>query len=162
MPVDDVTCAQWVVNYRVDAPFEKGEMDDFWKLANSDPDNFLSSSGGWAEMWGQDRNAMREGHFSGFPNRHFFEEDMIVQESMEPIVDRTREYLGTSDEVIMHVRRRLLEGVKRVEQGGAPWGLQQPDLINYARIRSCAVFLKPGEEWRAINSFDLAPPKAVA
>jgi hypothetical protein len=162
VPVDDVTCAQWVVNYRVDGPYEQGEVDDFWKFASNNPDNFLSGSGGFDDMWGQDRKAMKEGHFSGFPGRHFFEEDMIVQESMEPIVDRTREYLCQSDKVIMHVRRRLLEGVKRVEQSGAPWGLQQPDLVNYNRIRSCAVFLQPGEDWRAVDSFELAKPKAVA
>jgi phthalate 4,5-dioxygenase len=155
VPINDVNCAQWVVNYRTDAPYLPREVEDFWKFAGTDPDNFLSTSGGFADMWGQNRKAMRSGHFSGFPNRHFFEEDVIVQESMGRIVDRSREHLGPSDRVIMHVRRNLLESTWKVAEGGRPWGMENPTTIDYASIRSCAVFLQPGQDWRAVNAFDL-------
>ena len=156
VPVDDVNCAQWVLNYRTDGPFLAGEIDDFWHLANPDPDNFLNASGGWADIWGQDRAAMKAGHWSGFMSRHFFEEDMIVQEAMDPIVDRTREFLSQSDKTIAHVRRRLLDGTAAAERGEAPWGLEPANDIDYSRIRSCATYLKPGQSWREIDSFALA------
>lgn len=161
VPINDVACAQWVVNYRTDAPYLPGEVEDFWKLASEDPDNFLSASGGFDDMWNQDREAMRQGHFSGFPGRHFFEEDVIVQESMGPIVDRSREFLGQSDKVIMHVRRNLLAATEAMAEGRKPWGLDSPDKTDYSRIRSCAVFLNPGQDWRSVNAFDLEK-KAVA
>jgi hypothetical protein len=107
-------------------------------------------------MWGQDRAAMKAGHWSGFVSRHFFEEDMIVQESMDPIVDRTREFLSQSDKTIAHVRRRLLDGTAAAERGEAPWGLEPASDIDYSRIRSCATYLKPGQSWREIDSFALA------
>ncbi len=156
VPVDDEHCAQWVLNYRTDGPFLPGEIDDFWHMSNPDPDNFLNVSGGWADMWRQDRAAMKAGHWSGFVSRHFFEEDMVMQESMDPIVDRSREYLSQSDKTIIYVRRRLLEGVAAVERGEAGWGLARATDIDYSRIRSCATYLKPGETWRDIDSFALA------
>ncbi|MET4579439.1 Rieske 2Fe-2S domain-containing protein [Ottowia thiooxydans] len=156
VPIDDETCTQWVLNYRTDAAFEPGEIDDFWRYANPDPDNFLNPTSGPDDMWGQDRAAMKEGHFSGFPNRHFFEEDMIVQESMGSIVDRTREYLSQSDKTIIHVRRQLLKAADAVQRGEAPWGLRDAASVDYARIRSCAVFLEPGQDWTEVDAFLLA------
>lgn len=160
VPIDDENCAQWILNYRVDAPFGPGEVEDFWKLANPDPDNFLDVGGDADNMWNQDRQSMKDGHFSGFPGRHFFEEDMIVQESMGRIVDRSKEYLGQSDKVITYVRRNLMNSVNSVEAGGEPWGMQDPGAFDYRHIRSCAVFLEPEEDWTTIDSFALEERKA--
>lgn len=161
VPLDDYNCAQWIINYRVDGPFIPGEIEDFWKGANQDPDNFLNISGDFSDMWGQDRKAMAEGHFSGFPGRQFFEEDMIVQESMGPIVDRSREFLSSSDKVIVYVRKMLLEGSRRIEQGGAAWGHEAAADIDYSRIRSCALFLPKGDDWKKVDSFELAARQAA-
>ncbi len=157
VPVDDHNCAQWIFNYRTDGPFIPGEVDDFWHLSNPDPDNFLNVTGGFDDMWRQDRQAMKEGHFSGFLSRHFFEEDMNVQESMGPIVDRSREYLLQSDKTIIYVRRKLLAGTHAVERGEPAWGLQDAKDIDYSRIRSCAVYLRPDQDWRDVDSFAIAP-----
>ncbi|HEY0294761.1 MAG TPA: Rieske 2Fe-2S domain-containing protein [Bordetella sp.] len=162
VPIDDTHCTQWVVNYRTDAPFEPGEVEDFWRFANPDPDNFLTPTSGPADIWGQDRQAMQAGHFSGFPNRHFFEEDVVVQESMGPIVDRTREYLSQSDKTILYVRRQLLKAAEAAQRGEAPWGLGAAADIDYSRIRSCAVFLDQDENWPDIDSHRLEPRHAKA
>jgi phthalate 4,5-dioxygenase len=42
---------------------------------------------------------------------------------MEPIVDRSREHLGTSDVAVITMRRILLESVKACHDGGTPVGL---------------------------------------
>jgi len=162
VPVDDENCAQWVFNYRTDGPFPAGEIDDFWHLSNPDPNNFLTPIGTSENLWGQDRKAMKEGHFSGFLNRHFFEEDMIVQESMGKIVDRSREYLSQSDKTIIFVRRKLLASTHAVEKGLLPWGLDEGDKIDYSKIRSCAVYLGKDEDWKSVNSFSLTPEHTAA
>ena len=47
-------------------------------------------------------------------------EDIAVTTSMGPIVDRTREHLGSADVAIIHVRRRLLAVLRAFETEGAP------------------------------------------
>jgi nitrite reductase/ring-hydroxylating ferredoxin subunit len=84
-----------------------------------DVNNFGGFSGGREDNWGQDREAMARGHFSGFTG-NLLQEDTVTQISMGPIVDRTREHLSSSDVAIIHARRALLEAVERVQQGQHP------------------------------------------
>ncbi len=59
-------------------------------------------------LWGQDRAAMAAGKsFSGLTGVNL--QDIVVQESMGPVVDRTREHLGPADLAIIHFRKKLLE-----------------------------------------------------
>jgi phthalate 4,5-dioxygenase len=51
-------------------------------------------------------------------------QDYALQEGMGPIVDRTREHLGTSDRAIIATRQLLLEAIERVEAGAKPRGLE--------------------------------------
>jgi phenylpropionate dioxygenase-like ring-hydroxylating dioxygenase large terminal subunit len=83
-----------------------------------DPDNYVVLRHD-AEGWGQDREAMRNGHFTGFEGA-LLEEDMVVQASMGPIVDRTKEHLRASDVGVTHARRRLLEALATLQLGEAP------------------------------------------
>jgi hypothetical protein len=47
---------------------------------------------------------------------------------MGPIMDRTQEHLGTTDVLIIRVRRRLLAAAKALaEQGVTPPGVDQPE-----------------------------------
>ena len=63
-----------------------------------------------------------------------------MQESQGPIVDRTREHLGTSDGAIIKIRRRFLDVLNELEQGGTPPGLDPAS----QRCRS-AVFTVPAD-----------------
>jgi hypothetical protein len=44
--------------------------------------------------------------------------DQWAVESMGPIADRTKEHLGTSDQVIIANRRMLLKAIESVQAGG--------------------------------------------
>ena len=44
-----------------------------------------------------------------------------MQESMGPIVDRSKEHLGPADRAIIVARRLLLQAVKTVQEGGTRW-----------------------------------------
>jgi phthalate 4,5-dioxygenase len=95
-----------------------------------DVNDFGGFSGGREENWGQDREAMARGHFSGFTG-NLLQEDTVTQISMGPIVDRTREHLSSSDVAIIHARRALLAAVERVEAGHHPIGDGPPsDLLH--------------------------------
>jgi 5,5'-dehydrodivanillate O-demethylase len=51
------------------------------------------------------------------------EQDRIAQESQGLVADRSREYLGTSDEGIVVLRKILRESIKAVAEGHDPFGV---------------------------------------
>ncbi|MGH7040758.1 MAG: Rieske 2Fe-2S domain-containing protein [Acetobacteraceae bacterium] len=72
-------------------------------------------------------------------------QDQAITESMGPILDRGNEHLGTSDAMVIRVRRRLLEAARALaEEGTAPPGVDHPDIY---RVRSGGVFLPEGVNW---------------
>ena len=75
---------------------------------------------------------MRTKSYSGI--RGIMTQDHAVQESMGPIVDRSREHLGASDRAVIAVRRLLLDSVHAFLQGREPLGLDPA--IPYERICS--------------------------
>ncbi|MBW2424684.1 MAG: Rieske 2Fe-2S domain-containing protein [Deltaproteobacteria bacterium] len=83
--------------------------------------NFGGFAGGRDENWGQDREAMAKGHFSGFTG-NLLQEDTVTQLSMGPIVDRSREHLSSSDVAVVQARRALLRGLDNVAAGRWPVG----------------------------------------
>ena len=93
--------------------------------------------------------AMKAGHWSGITGRGNAYEDFAVQESMGPIVDRSKEYLGTCDRVIYRARRLLLEAVRRHRDSGELSFVGEA--IDFAAIRAVS-FVYPAEaDWRDID-----------
>lgn len=97
------------------------ETVQFSRRENRDPDNYALIGGDKANVWGQDRDLMAAGHFTGFDGC-LLDEDMVVQASMGPIVDRTKEQLCASDLGIVRMRQRLLAAIAAGERGSAPEG----------------------------------------
>ena len=81
--------------------------------------------------------------FCGIPG--FGVQDQAIQESQEPIVDRTQERLGRSDTAIIQVRRRLLTAARPLRAGGTAPG-PRPALY---RVRSTSVTLPRDADWVA-------------
>jgi phenylpropionate dioxygenase-like ring-hydroxylating dioxygenase large terminal subunit len=155
IPIDDENTAQWYLRYDVNQPINYDPAYTSKFGTNSgDPDFFNSDMGGLENMWNQDRQAMKDGHWSGIVNRTNAYEDFIVQESMGPIVDRSKEYLGASDVVISLARRQLLAAVKKHEEGEGPSWM---DGVDFRSIRSISVVLKPGRNWRNVDPLNLEP-----
>ena len=76
--------------------------------------------------YGQDRAAQHEKTFTGIPTIPL--QDQAATESMGPIYDRTQEHLGTSDAMIIRVRRRLIRAARELsEQGVTPPGVDNPE-----------------------------------
>ena len=53
------------------------------------------------------------------------QEDVVITESMGPVVDRSREHLGSSDQAIIRLRRSLLRALRAHQQGTVPEGLDR-------------------------------------
>jgi hypothetical protein len=88
-----------------------------------DPHNYGRFIAGRDDNWGQDREAMKNGHFSGFTG-NLLQEDIVTQASMGPIADRTKEHLSTSDVAIIHARRLLLDAIDDMNAGRRPPGAE--------------------------------------
>jgi len=154
IPVDDEWTAQWYFYYDADKPLDPGWVKQMWAGTSGNPDNFCSDMGGWDNMWHQDRKAMREGNWTGLARCIPFE-DFVVEESMGPIVDRTREYLGSSDQIIIRVRRTMLQAARDYQQGKPPLGLAQR--LDYSRIRALAIRFRNERDWRELDSMNPPP-----
>jgi phthalate 4,5-dioxygenase oxygenase subunit len=103
--------------------------------------------GNW---WQQDRAAMRSGaSYTGVAG--VLQQDMAVQESMGPLVDRTREHLGTSDIAIIRMRRRLLDALERFEADGSV--IAQDPGIPFERIRSEQKVIPVDQPWQSVGAY---------
>jgi phthalate 4,5-dioxygenase len=157
VPIDDEWSAHWYYHMN---PF--GAVPDWyreqqaWGAAPND-DDYSEDKGSVGNLWHQDRKAMKEGHWSGI-TKNFTYEDFIIEESMGPIVDRTAEYLGSSDAVIVRARRRLFNALREHAEGRLPFGLDQA--IDYSRIRALAIRLPEAASWLTVDPFD--PPTSIA
>lgn len=113
VPNDDVTTTVWYCMWKPHSTLVRGEPGAMWEVWNQE----------WQAKrdlykWGQDRGKMRAGHFTGIPN--LLAEDMAIAESMKPIVDRSREYLGSSDTAVARFRRTYLEALRQESAGETP------------------------------------------
>jgi phenylpropionate dioxygenase-like ring-hydroxylating dioxygenase large terminal subunit len=72
-------------------------------------------------------------------------QDAAMTTSMGPIYDRSKEHLGTTDAMVIRVRRRLIAAVQaHMNHGVTPPGVDDPDVY---RVRSGGVFLPPDADW---------------
>src|SRR5439155_4614499 len=72
-------------------------------------------------------------------------QDMAMTHSMGPIYDRSREHLGTTDQLIIRTRRRLIAAAKALrENGTAPSGVDRPEIYGQ---RSGGAVLPRSTDW---------------
>ena len=92
-----------------------------------------------------DRQVQKTVSFTGV--RGINTQDMVVQEGMGPIVDRSRENVGSSDKAILAMRKLLANAVRAVEQDGDPPGT---DPKTYRTARPYDGLVGKGGDWRAV------------
>src|SRR5262249_28794764 len=106
--------------------------------------------GDHGNRWGQDRGLMEAGHFTGFP-RSAIDEDAVVQVSMGPIVDRTRENLSSSDVAIAQTRRLILDTIASASAGELPPGsARSADAVRIPHPFDAVI--DAGESWRQLQA----------
>jgi phenylpropionate dioxygenase-like ring-hydroxylating dioxygenase large terminal subunit len=72
-------------------------------------------------------------------------QDAAVTTSMGPIYNRTQEHLGTSDAMVIRVRRRVIAAIQaHLRYGTVPPGVDTPEAY---RVRSGGVLLPEGADW---------------
>jgi hypothetical protein len=91
-----------------------------------------------------DREAQRNWEsYTGI--RGIRQQDMAMTETMGPIYDRSHEHLGTTDQFIIRVRRKLIASAKALrDQGIVPYGVDHPEVY---RQRSGEAVLPRSTTW---------------
>jgi nitrite reductase/ring-hydroxylating ferredoxin subunit len=147
-PVDDTHHLVFFGNYGKE-PLSLREVSGALEGALPDPRNFASLRGDRSNRWGQDRELMENGHWSGFA-RSAIEEDTAVQVSMGPIVDRTKENLSSSDVAVAHTRRLILDTIAAYKAGRLPPGsVRTPEGVRIPQPFDAV--LDAGESWRELQ-----------
>ena len=97
----------------------------------------------------QDRQAMRDGNFTGLPGIR--NQDKAMWETMGRISDRTSERLGAGDIAVIQFRRLLLDAVQRFVDGEGTIDLVAPHLP-HARLRSYQGSAAKTDNWRMLGA----------
>jgi hypothetical protein len=158
IPIDDENCWAWSFDYHAVRPltaYEVAAMQDgkgihvrylpgsFRPLANKDNDYLI------------DRHAQKAGRtYSGVAGIAM--QDASLQESMGPIVDRTKENLVSTDNAIIMARHRLLRAIKDLmDKDLTPPGVATA----HQRVRSASVILEPDRAFvdAAMNVLNVCP-----
>ena len=161
IPIDDENCWAWSYDYhptRDITPAERHAMQDgkgihckyvpgtFRPLANKDYDYLM------------DREAQKRGDtYSGIEGIAI--QDGSLQESMGPIIDRTKENLVSTDNGIIMARHRLMRAAKELaDKGTQPPGVD----LEHQRVRSAAVILPPDKAFKDAAKEEMTVRKGMA
>jgi phthalate 4,5-dioxygenase len=90
-----------------------------------------------------DRALQKSASFTGIKGVNT--QDFAVQEAMGPIVDRSKEHLGTTDRAVITTRQLLLEATRAVERGEMPLG---SDPTAARAVRPADHRIACGLDWR--------------
>ena len=146
VPVDDETCTVWNWYLSTAEPLSDEERSEerfgngpddvdqatFRSVPNRRNDYFI------------DRDAQARETFTGIPGINV--QDRAVQETMGPVVDRSREHLGGTDRTLIVMRQQLLDAVRAVRDGAAPPGTG----TSYYDARGVLRVLPRDSDWRAL------------
>lgn len=112
VPIDDEHTAFWSFRHDPENAIGVGPWNP-----ETDPMNWPPPlPGDQTNRWGQDREAMKHGSFSGFPV-HLFHEDLAAGYSQGKVATREKEFLNAGDQGVVKMRRLLLQAVKDFEAG---------------------------------------------
>ena len=90
-----------------------------------------------------DREAQATKRYSGIPPTKL--QDVAMTESMGPVMNRTKEHLGTTDAAIIQMRRVILRSANALREfGTVPAGVDNPSVF---RVRSATAILPRTTNW---------------
>jgi phthalate 4,5-dioxygenase oxygenase subunit len=151
VPVDDEHSIFFFLEFRRNGI----DMKDFplFKSLEDPTDWPPGPPGGPDNNWGQDREAMKNGHFTGFP-QNLLTEDLVCAMSMKPIVDRTKEMLNAADAAIVNVRKSVIQAVREFQDGKTPGCVTDRE---FAGIVPQSDLVPAGVSWREYFSRQETP-----
>jgi phthalate 4,5-dioxygenase oxygenase subunit len=119
VPIDDFNHCRFEFFYRHAEPLDKAKLIKNHH-ENVGPDNRHIRRP--ENRYLQDREELKRNESYGGMGLYFPAQDAFAIETQGAIQDRTKEHLGSTDIVIIGVRKALLKAIKQMQDGGeAPW-----------------------------------------
>ena len=152
VPIDDENTMLYFVRYNLKQPVDNKERERqiAWSglIPGVDIDDNNRMLRNRQNNWLQDRLSMRNGQsVSGL--RGVQVEDAVVQESMGPLYDRSKENLGTTDIAVVRMRRLMLRSVRDfIKEEKPPLGINIQN--RYNKLRGEEAIVAKGEKWQEI------------
>ena len=142
VPIDESHVWTFSVTWNPDRPLGEDEIEDTrsGRGLHAQVDERYRPIRNKDNNYQIDRLEQKTTTFTGI--KGISEQDMAMQESMGPLVDRSLEHLGTTDTAVIAFRRRLLNLVRDLEQGKEPEAPHRPESY---RVRSAAIVLQQAQ-----------------
>lgn len=142
VPIDDESCMVWSWSWTTHRPLTKEEV---FQMKKGEGIHAELIPGTFRPVLNKDNNYLldREMQASGksfIGIKGVGMEDQAIQESAGVLTDRSLERLGTSDTAIIKARRRLLNAMKKHQEGGDIEALKAES----SNIRAASVLLEKG------------------
>lgn len=129
-----------------------GEVGGFMERTN-DPRSYFMTKYNKRNDYGRDLDVQRSTMFCGIPFAGNLQDramtELMTNDRGEPIYDRSKEHLSSSDAMIVAVRRQLINAATRLhEDGVAPENVEN---VALDRVRSASLRLPAGSDWIALS-----------
>jgi len=125
VPIDDENCWFFRIKwnpYKALTPAERA-VNDF--SGNILPDGSWLNQANKSNDYLIDREAQRTKSYTGIPDGRA--QDAAMTDGMGAIVDRNHEHLGSTDQAIIRMRRRLIQAARELEEGVEPYAASHPE-----------------------------------
>jgi phenylpropionate dioxygenase-like ring-hydroxylating dioxygenase large terminal subunit len=165
VPMTDERCWVMCVTYRPDGPLGEAELAA-WRNGENSHRKVIPGTNTPVERLDNDylidRHAQKTVSYTGIQGIRA--QDAMVTETAGPIVDRTKEHLGTSDRAIIAMRRVLMDAATALDESGTvPAAVTQPWLY---RVRATQAVMPASADPTAADALMGAatakPPAAAA
>jgi phthalate 4,5-dioxygenase oxygenase subunit len=149
VPIDDVSCwvYNWMYSYDPGIPLSREYAIAHETMYGRGPDDLISGTFRLKKNLSNDylidRLEQKTKTFTGITGINT--QDMALQEGMGPIVDRSKEHLGTSDRAIIVMRQLLLEALNDMAAGKP---IRGADPTTYSHVRAVDLVIPPTPNWR--------------
>ena len=163
VPIDDEHTWSFHYQCRDDRPFSDEEKAQFMKGGGFPPRierrPYRLPDGGIIDSWVPtanaendyliDREMQKNVNFTGIWGVN--EQDRSLQEGMRPIVDRSKEHLGTADIAVLSARRLLINMARKLQRGEEPTA---PHLADAYRLRPMELMTDEPEFSEILTRYD--------
>ena len=156
VPIDDTTTNiyNFMYAYSPEIPLPRDFAIAYETASGRGPDALIPGSFKLKQNLSNDylidRALQKNQTFSGIVGVNT--QDMALQEGMGPIVDRTKEFLGTTDRAIVTMRRLLLEATHAVERGEDAKGA---DPAKHRGMRAYDDIIPADKRWQDVMASEL-------
>jgi len=149
VPVDDEHTYVYNWTCAVDYPFPDGYVAKWESFMGRGKDDLVPGTYKLKRNASNDylinRDLQKFTTFSGIKGINT--QDYALQEGMGAIVDRSKEFLGSTDRAIVTARRQLLDATHKVENGEQPRGV---DPAAHRNVRPWDRILQAEESWKDV------------